>query len=564
MQGTHAWRRTGFIAALTVLPLLLGGCLSKEDTQKSFSGDIENQLTGSVGDGPVAGSSMRVRRNDAEVLEEFTSDTYADYEALVKTKGSYYPLTVEARNGTDLVTNLPPELTLYACVPNPGNKTTANVNLFSTLALEIARDMSGGINSNNCGKAEQLAVEVFNGGLTSLESSGPSSTKIDSSNVAEIVKASETVSEIVKRTRDYQQMFGQSLSADQIMEALGSDAIDGVIDGRGGSRVDPRSAAISSIAAVQAYLEAASNELHVNGADATDAMNAVIDKISGNTAQETVGDQTVTAEMITAVNVGLSAAYEVMQSQKILDLWKATTGLQAGMEDTFVQTLLPADYSTTLDDALMYVAGGDTATVDTVNTVVRSGGKPLPSGTTPPTNSPPTISGNPPASVTAGNQYSFTPTASDADNDTLTFSVSGLPGWANFSQSTGRISGTPGDVDVGTYSNISITVSDGQASDTLGPFSITVQAISLGSVTLSWTPPTQNEDGTPLTDLAGYKIYWGTTPGVYPNSVTLSNPGLTSYVVENLVPGTYEFVATSFNSAGMESVYSNPATRTVN
>ncbi len=179
-------------------------------------------------------------------------------------------------------------------------------------------------------------------------------------------------------------------------------------------------------------------------------------------------------------------------------------------------------------------------------------------------NSGPTISGTPPVQVNANSQYSFTPTASDPDGDTLTFSISALPGWASFDNSTGRISGTPGDGDVGTYSGITITVSDGSASATLGPFSITVNSISLGSVTLSWTPPTQNEDGTQLTDLAGYWIYWGTTPGSYPDSVKIDNPGLTMYVVDNLVPGTYEFVATSFNASGVQSVYSNPATKVVN
>ena len=764
MQGTHAWQRTGFIAALTILPFLLGACLSKE-TAKSFNGDVENHVVGSVGDGPVAGASMEILAGDGSVLEEFVSDSYADYDALVKTKGENYPLTIEARNGTDLVTNLAPELTLTGCIANPGNNTRVNVNLFSTLALEIARDMPGGITKSNCVSAEKSAVAIFNAGLSSLKSTGPSSVKIDSSNVAEIVKASETLSEIVKRTRDYRQMFGASTSANQVLGQLGSDALDGVIDGRGGSQVDPRTAAISSIATVQAYLEAANNELHVNGADATDAMNGAISTVSDGSVLTTVGDQTVTAEMLTAIDIGMSAAYEVVQTQKVLDLWRATSGMQAGMEGTFVQTLLPDDYIATLDDVLMTVAGGSTATVNTVNDVVRAGGNDLPSTsppTTPPTNTPPTISGNPPASVDAGNQYSFTPSASDADNDTLTFSVSGMPGWANFNQGTGRLFGTPadtdagtysnisitvsdgqdsatlgpfsitvnaaapppppantpptisgnppasvdagnqysftpsasdadndtltfsvsgmpgwanfnqgtgrlfgtpadtdagtysnisitvsdgqdsatlgpfsitvnaaapppppantpptisgnppgqvnansqysftpsasdadndtltfsisgmpgwanfnqgtgrlfgtpGDADVGTYSNISITVSDGQDSATLGPFSITVQAISLGAVTLSWTPPTQNEDGSPLTDLAGYKIYWGTTPGVYPNSVTLNNPGLTSYVVDNLVPGTYEFVATSVNSAGLESKYSTPATRTVN
>jgi len=179
-------------------------------------------------------------------------------------------------------------------------------------------------------------------------------------------------------------------------------------------------------------------------------------------------------------------------------------------------------------------------------------------------NSAPAISGNPPSQVTVGSRYSFTPGASDPDGDTLTFSVTGSPAWADFNSGTGSLSGTPGDGDVRAYNGITITVTDGTESTSLGPFSITVNAISLGSVTLNWTPPTQNEDGTALIDLAGYKIYWGTSAGSYPNSVTLDNPGLSSYVVGNLAPATYEFVATSFNTAGVESVYSDRATKVVN
>jgi hypothetical protein len=178
-------------------------------------------------------------------------------------------------------------------------------------------------------------------------------------------------------------------------------------------------------------------------------------------------------------------------------------------------------------------------------------------------NNPPQISGTPASSVNEGQAYSFKPTASDADGDALTFSVSGLPAWANFDTATGTLSGTPQAADVGVYSNIVISVSDGQASASLPAFSITVDAISLGSVTLSWTAPTQNEDGTTLTDLAGYKIYWGTTAGSYPNSVTIDNPSVTTYVVENLAPGNYEFVATAFNTSGVESQYSGAATKVV-
>jgi len=178
-------------------------------------------------------------------------------------------------------------------------------------------------------------------------------------------------------------------------------------------------------------------------------------------------------------------------------------------------------------------------------------------------NSPPQISGTPTPSINANNSYSFTPTASDPDGDNLTFSISGQPSWASFDASTGELSGTPGDADVGVYSDIVISVSDGQADASLAAFSISVEAISLGSATLSWTAPTQNEDGTDLTDLDGFKLYWGTTPGTYPNSVTIDNPTVTTYIVENLAPGTYEFVATAFNAAGVESRYSGTATKVI-
>ena len=182
----------------------------------------------------------------------------------------------------------------------------------------------------------------------------------------------------------------------------------------------------------------------------------------------------------------------------------------------------------------------------------------------PPGKSAPVISGNPATAILIGDMYSFTPTASDADGDTLTFSIQNQPSWAGFDTASGALSGQPTLGNIGMYSSIQISVSDGQASASLSQFAISVDQVGTLSTTLSWTPPTQNEDGSTLTDLAGYKIYWGTTPGNYTNSVTVDNPGLTTYVVSNLSPGTYEFVATSVNDAGVESVYSNPATKVLN
>lgn len=76
-----------------------------------------------------------------------------------------------------------------------------------------------------------------------------------------------------------------------------------------------------------------------------------------------------------------------------------------------------------------------------------------------------------------------------------------------------------------------------------------------GTTTLSWTPPTMNDDGTPL-KLTGYRIYWGQQKGYYTNSVTVDNPGLTRYVVEQLEPAKWYFVATALSDRG-ESQFSN-------
>ncbi len=182
----------------------------------------------------------------------------------------------------------------------------------------------------------------------------------------------------------------------------------------------------------------------------------------------------------------------------------------------------------------------------------------------PGSNSAPVINGTPGSSVKIGEPYSFNPSASDPDGDTLAFTIQNNPVWAEFNSSTGQLSGIPLPGNEGTYSNILITVNDGQYSVSLASFSVTVNQVSLGSATLSWTPPTQNEDGSPLTDLAGYKIYYGTQQGNYRTSIRIDNPGIATYVVENLTPNTYYFVSTAFKSNGVESAFSNEVVQGVN
>jgi hypothetical protein len=174
----------------------------------------------------------------------------------------------------------------------------------------------------------------------------------------------------------------------------------------------------------------------------------------------------------------------------------------------------------------------------------------------------PTISGTPATSVNAGAAYTFTPSASDPNGDALTYSVQNLPSWATFTSSNGRIQGTPTAAHVGTYSNVIVTVSDGTNTASLPAFSISVNAVSLGNATLSWTPPTENTDGTAIT-LSGYRILYGTSSSALTQSIQVTNPSVSSYVITNLSPATWYFAVVAVASTGAESNMSNLASKTI-
>lgn len=83
------------------------------------------------------------------------------------------------------------------------------------------------------------------------------------------------------------------------------------------------------------------------------------------------------------------------------------------------------------------------------------------------------------------------------------------------------------------------------------------------AVTLSWRAPTENSNGSQLTNLSGYKIYYGESSGDYSSSIQVANPTLTTYVVENLARGHYYFALTSYTASGEESSFSPEVDTTV-
>lgn len=225
--------------------------------------------------------------------------------------------------------------------------------------------------------------------------------------------------------------------------------------------------------------------------------------------------------------------------------------------------------------ALLAACSGGVPVTTNSTTAAASSGSGTTGGTSssPPTTSPTSVTplslqGTPAVTVVAGAAYSFQPTATPTA-PTITFAIENPPAWASFDSATGAITGTPTTADIGETANITIAADNGTTSASFGPFSITVTAPppspppATGTATLSWDAPILNTDGTALTDLAGYKIYYGTSATALTQQVSISGASTTTYVVSGLPTGTYYFAVTAFASDGTESASSNVGSKTI-
>ncbi len=157
------------------------------------------------------------------------------------------------------------------------------------------------------------------------------------------------------------------------------------------------------------------------------------------------------------------------------------------------------------------------------------------------------------------------PTGSDPEGRTLAWSITNKPSWASFSTTTGVLTGKPTASNVGTTSNITIAASDGTNKTSLKAFAIAVNAAgsSTGSASLSWTPPTTTTSGATLTNLAGYRIYYGTSASSLSRTVQVSGAGNTRYVVSDLSPATYYFSIRAYTTGGTESAASSVVSKAI-
>jgi hypothetical protein len=667
----------------------------------------ETVVTGSVGDGPIVGARVRVFANSGALLMESTSGVNADYELTIKTQGRNYALSIQADQGIDLVTGMAPDFSLITAIHKPSKRSISNINPFSTLIFESAR-RNGAINDTTVAAAKNAVTTRYGFGLDTAQLPDPVETSITDENIHLIVKSSETLGEMVRRTRDALIASGRNIDGDGVVTALAADLVDGWIDGLGAIESSSRIAAVANVASAAVLVEAMSNELLVYGINATAAMDSSIRQVRP-TAPATAVTSNVTipaSAFVQAVRV-LRAAHLVDPDPVIA----ATIEVMASAEPDLAPKTLAARLPSGIQGALRRVttktAYASDETIDAVNIQARSSSliepdpeptpppsdpdpeptpppsdpdpeptpppsdpdpeptpppsdpdpEPTPppvnnppvisgspsttsvevgtawsftptasdpdgdaltfsitgrpswasfntstgrlSGTPssshvgtysnivisvsdgqataalpafsltvtsppPPPNSPPVISGSPDTTLVVGAAWSFTPTASDPDGDTLTFSVTGAPSWMSFSSSTGRLSGTPTSAHVGVYSNIRISVSDGQATTSLAAFSLTVTEPqpSTGSATVSWTAPTERTDGTPLTSISGFKLYYGRNSSNLEQVVNLGS-GITTYHVENLEQGTWYFAVSAIDGDGIESARSSMVSKTI-
>ncbi len=110
---------------------------------------------------------------------------------------------------------------------------------------------------------------------------------------------------------------------------------------------------------------------------------------------------------------------------------------------------------------------------------------------------------------------------------------------------------------------ITVTAEDTAGTTTSRSIVINRESSQTGSVALSWIAPTARTDGSPLTNLAGYTVFYGRMSGIYDNQIDINNPGILTYVVENLVSGDWYFALTAYDSQGLESDRSNEVLREI-
>lgn len=181
------------------------------------------------------------------------------------------------------------------------------------------------------------------------------------------------------------------------------------------------------------------------------------------------------------------------------------------LSKSYMEELQLIDPNLTLSDVKTILdSAGECATLDQYALAIQQYSDSLSTGEVVVSNQAPVISGSAATSIVEGDFYLFTPAASDAEGDALTFAVQNLPSWAQFDANTGSVLGVPLTDHVGSYQDIIISVSDGHSTSSLPAINIDVTGLPVSAV-----------PSPVLSEIAGYTVYLGTAPDNLPDSIQL-------------------------------------------
>ncbi len=499
-------RRTSAIAIGALLSACGGGSDGEVATALT--------LTGSVGDGPVIGATVTVRAADGRVLTSTASDNASRYQVTVQVTSDDFPLILEASGGTDLVTGAKPDFTLVSATWE-ASRNEVHLTPFSTLAVRSAGAMAGGLSGENLEQARERVTANLAFGLDSGRLGDPMNGRVDEENIADLVKASEAFGEMLRRVRAVLGEGGSTLSVDGVITALGADLTDGIIDGVGAGGVEPHVAVLANVVTGAVMLEVLANRLQVNGADAIRAMDNAVRAVEPAAVRVT-SDVPVNERALTQVREALQLAGIIAPDDALSEFVSELERLESNLSANDFQRLLDEGAQAVLERAVREAGTGDQSLVTVVNLAAR-----VIRGQEKKVNEAPVISGTPATTVNKWSPYSFVPSASDPDGDTLLFQIRNQPAWASFDPTTGALTGTPGNGDVGTAGNIVISVSDGIESAKLAKFDLEVLDVNgppvisgtpMGTATAgmpySFTPIASDPDGDQLTFTITNKPGW--------------------------------------------------------
>ncbi len=159
-------------------------------------------------------------------------------------------------------------------------------------------------------------------------------------------------------------------------------------------------------------------------------------------------------------------------------------------------------------------------------------------------------------SIANGTTKQFKATGTFSDNTTQDLTTTVV--WSSSNTGVATISSSA----LATAAAVGSTTITATSGGISGTDNLTVTAsTTTGSAIVSLSAPTRNADGTPLTDLAGYRVYYGTSSGNYSKMIDIGN--VLTYTINNLVSGTYYFAVTAYDSQNLESSYSNEVSGTI-